>query len=204
MIKILEKIGLSYLRLCVMIVNPSNFSPLSMSSDINIITTFQFLEEIQQAFSSAEGDATQYVTRRMVNFFENSATLHVIEAEADSELNGAAEPVAMLWVQSVSKDGDSPTFAVQIGHKPYEKFQKMLVLLQDKQMLGRESTRMVDLLKKAIEKSVQSAQPEAEKAPEVASEPTEESASADEVSSGGARDRLSRRSRLRSRDTDES
>lgn len=170
----------------------------------NDITTLQFLEEIQQAFKSACSEGSGYDTRRIVNFFDNTASLQILDSEESESLNGSATPIATLWLQSVAKEEDMPTFTVRIGAHPYEKLQKMLVLVQDGKSMRNESSRLVKLLDTSIQKAREAAaakeqeQPPAE-VPQAAEEPTSRRSS---VGDGSIRDRSSRRSRLRSREGD--
>lgn len=202
----------------------------------NIITAFQFLEEIQHTFiksqeQSSEGD-DRYATRRMVNFFDNTATLHVLKTSETQHLNGSATPLAILDLQSVAKDGELPTFAVNLGAVPFVKTQKLLLLVHDVAALKAESGRIVKLLDKTLtqaEEAIETMKNEAAQAAEAAanaqaaagnsvenrSSPaqssevaspssTQDSSPAESGSSddSGSRERISRRARLRSRDTE--
>ena len=160
----------------------------------NEITTFQFLEAIQQTFlKSQESDgsaSTQFQTRRMVNFFDNTATLHVLKTESENQSNGESSPVATLLLQGVTKDDEFPTFAVKIDST------KILVLIQDDKSLQKEARRVVKFIETSIEKNAQQevpAEPVAEKP--VSPSPTTETEET-------TRERP-RRSRLRDRDSAE-
>lgn len=162
------------------------------------ITTFQFLEEIQQAFlrskgsSNAEGDS--FDTRRMVNFFDNTAALQILKAEDSVQLNGSASPIVTLSLQSVAKDGEHPTFAIKIGANADSKPHKMLLLIHDYEHLKHESANIVKLLGSSIESAL--------KASEASSEAAASPASA-EAADDSTRERPTRRSRLRTREDSE-
>ena len=92
------------------------------------ITTFQFLEEIQNEFLKDSGDAAgdvSYDTRRLINFLNDSAKLHII-ASPTAGSNGHVDVLATIALENVAQRGDHPTFAVKISAKPFEKTYKQL------------------------------------------------------------------------------
>lgn len=119
------------------------------------ITTFEFLESIQEAFlkESNNASSTGYDTRRVVNFFENTALLQVLKTQEGLSLNGSAKPVATLSLQNVAQKEEVPTFAIQIGFRPYEQFTKELVLVANKEALRKESERLVKRLQESLAKA---------------------------------------------------
>lgn len=174
-----------------------------MSQDTHI-TTFQFLEEIQSAFLSANKAASESSnsldTRRIVNFFENTAKLHILKSDDAIQLNGSASPIAILSIQSVAKDGEVSTFSINIQVNFSDKQKKLLMLVQDEASMKIESKNIVKLLNASLEESSK-AVVEAPIAEESRISSTSRSSSLDTGSSDdSSRDRLSRRSRLRGRD----
>ncbi len=174
------------------------------------ITTFQFLEEIQETFLKTQkgGNADARMdTRRVVNFFDNTAKLHVVKAEDALQRNGSASPLAILSIQSVAKDGEISTFAVNIEVQPSEKQQKMLLLVHDVSSLKTESSRIVKLLNLSIEQSAKKIAESVAETPIATETAPIRSAEAapvrpaeDASRSSDDASRLSRRTRLRGRD----
>ena len=161
------------------------------------ITTFQFLEEIQSGFlkesGSEEGDGP-YDTRRLINFINDSAKLHII-ASPTSGSNGHIDILATLTLENVAQKGEQPTFAVKISAKPFDKTRKTLSLAYNAQTLKEESTKVLSALKDALSTAKAQESPAESSADGQSTDSPETSTDRDSGSS-----RIRRRS-LRSRDS---
>ena len=116
------------------------------------ITTFQFLEEIQNEFLKDSGDAAgdvSYDTRRLINFLNDSAKLHII-ASPTAGSNGHVDVLATIALENVAQRGDHPTFSVKISAKPFEKTYKQLSITYDNEALKTESAKILGTLKDAL------------------------------------------------------
>ena len=165
-----------------------------MSNQLEI-TTFQFLEEIQSEFLKDAGSTTgsgSYDTRRLINFLNDSAKLHII-ARPSSGTNGHVDVLATIALENVAQRRDQPTFSVKISAKPFEKTHKQLSIAYNSETLKSESTKILVTLKDVLS---------AVKTDEAAASSANEQAAAPESTSSGAEgsSRIRRRS-LRSRDS---
>ena len=156
------------------------------------ITTFQFLEEIQSKFikrTAADDGNNPYATRRLIDFLNDSAKLHIIEA-SDENLNGHAEPIATVTLENVAQKGEPSTFAIGISVKPFENLQKSLSITSTEDAMDRETSKVISTLTEAIEKAPKD-EPATE--PSVAEESPASSNEGEDATAGRRR-----RSRLRS------
>jgi len=162
------------------------------------ITTFQFLEEIQNGFlkdSGSEEGVESYDTRRLINFLNDSAKLHIIASSSEGS-NGNVDILATVTLENVAQKGDQPTFAVNISAKPFDKTRKTLSIAYNSRTLKEESTKVLSALKEALTTA---------KAESAAPEPSAATASSDTAAASGneadsGSSRIRRRS-LRSRDS---
>ena len=159
---------------------------------------FYFLETIQNTFQKNVKEADEadekYQTQRIMNFFDNTADLHITKAE-DSENNGSSTPLVSLHLQNVTKEKDSPTFLVVLNNVASSKQTKSLNLLHDEKHLVKTSIQIAQSIQTQIE--------QAEAALESQTDETTQDDTAAATTNTDSTDRAersSRRSRLRNRE----
>ena len=188
-------------------------------------TTFQFLEEIQEKFESSKTDdenASKIVSTRLVNFFENTATLQFSQQENhsdDSHLsNNTGSSLLTLTLHGVAKDKSVPTFAIKI-YSPATisiQYKHLLVInnqavmeQQAKELSERVIRSLQDVMREVSEKKTSEVQAgeetgrqEDNSAKSVEEKPDSAKSAEERPSSAGSRERPARRSRLRNRENE--
>lgn len=106
--------------------------------------SFHIAEEIETFVAESESlDSSCWEVNRLLNFFENHSTIHLIQS-IPSERNPRV--ISSISIQSVSQNDDDPTFLLEVSNRSNKRLFSGLIVVKHDETMKQEAKKIMPLL----------------------------------------------------------